>query len=189
MFLNWPHVHRICNNARLRFHLWKGNAIFRPVCFVFKRAGAPRHFFNEEIGNSISNGSISRAPRQWPGSMEAITSVASVKYQAYSCVEYATMPGLEFHLWEGNAIFILQRALPLESVKICETFEGTKDKTSATEAKDSLLFEAYNAPSGFDKNTYKKRKVAHWCLSLCISTWPQSCLTTIPPSHCNLIFR
>ena len=58
----------------------------RPICFVFEMARAPRHFV-------LSKGhlrrkrnfccSISRAPRQWSGGMEAITFVASMKYQAW----------------------------------------------------------------------------------------------------------
>ena len=61
--------------------------LVRPVCFIFKRARAPWHFLigeTEEI--VIFYWSISRAPRQWPAGMEAITFVAlsqvSVKYRA-----------------------------------------------------------------------------------------------------------
>ena len=61
--------------------------LVRPVCFIFKRARAPWHFLigeTEEI--VIFYGSISRAPRQWPAGMEAITFVALsqvfVKYRA-----------------------------------------------------------------------------------------------------------
>ena len=45
------------------------HTIFRPVFFVFERARAPRHC-------KFLLQSILRAPRQWPGGMEAIASVA-----------------------------------------------------------------------------------------------------------------
>ena len=62
----------------------------RPVWSVFERARAPRHFLlgkghpDEEIVHFYW--SISRAPMQSPGGMEAIDFVASLKYQAESGV-------------------------------------------------------------------------------------------------------
>ena len=59
------------------------------VCFIFEWARAPRHFILGIKGIlwvncKLVSGSISRATRQWPGGMEAITFVASMLYQGCS---------------------------------------------------------------------------------------------------------
>ena len=63
--------------------------LHRPVCFVFERARAPRHFLLGKVYEEIVNvyWCILKAQRHLPGGMEAITFVASVKYRP-SCIHY-----------------------------------------------------------------------------------------------------